>query len=230
MRVVIAGAGSVGRSIARELIRNGHAVLLIDRDAGPERVSKVKDATWLQADACEISALDEAGLADCDVVVAATGDDKVNLVLSLLAKTEFAVPRTVARVNNPKNEWMFDEAWGVDVAVSTPRFMTALIEEAVSIGDLVRIFEFQQGRAAMVEMTLPEGSPLAGARLGDVSFPGDTVLTAIIRGGRPIAPSRDDALEALDELLFITTADVEEQLEAMLSPGHRQRRDRDEDD
>ena len=110
MRVVIAGAGSVGRSIARELLRNGHHVLLVDREADGERVQKVPEASWLQADACEIEALGEAGLADCDVVVAATGDDKVNLVLSLLAKTEFGVPRTVARVNNPKNEWMFDEA------------------------------------------------------------------------------------------------------------------------
>ncbi|EAP98866.1 putative potassium uptake protein [Janibacter sp. HTCC2649] len=228
MRVVIAGAGSVGRSIARELIRNGHQLLLIDRDADGERVAKVADAAWLQADACELSALTEAGVADCDVVVAATGDDKANLVVSLLAKTEFGVPRTVARVNNPKNEWMFDDAWGVDVAVSTPRLMTALIEEAVSVGDLVRIFEFQQGRAAMVEMTLPEGSPYAGTRVGDIAFPPDTVLTAIIRGGAPIAPSRDDALEPLDELLFITTTDGESDLESMLSPGARQKRQLDD--
>lgn len=227
MRVVIAGAGSVGRSIARELIRNGHHVLLIDKDADSERVGKVPAASWLQADACELSALNEANLADCDVVVGATGDDKVNLVLSLLAKTEFAVPRTVARVNNPKNEWMFDEAWGVDVAVSTPRLMTALIEEAVSVGDLVRIFEFQQGHVSMVEMTLPSNSPYAGARVGDVAFPVDTVLTGIIRDGRPIAPTLDDALESLDELLFITTSEAESELEQMLSPGTRTPREDD---
>ena len=230
MRVVIAGAGSVGRSIARELLRNGHTVLLIDRDADGERVAKVPDASWLQADACEIEALGEAGLPDCDVVVAATGDDKANLVLSLLAKTEFGVPRTVARVNNPKNEWMFDEAWGVDVAVSTPRLMTALVEEAVSVGDLVRIFEFQQGRAMMVEMTLPVGSPYAGTRVGDVPFPSDTVLTGIIRDGHPIAPSRDDALEPLDELLFLSTTENEAELESLLSPGERQRREIDDED
>ncbi|HYN29557.1 MAG TPA: TrkA family potassium uptake protein [Dermatophilaceae bacterium] len=230
MRVVIAGAGSVGRSIARELLRNGHQVLLIDKDAGADRVAKVSEAAWLQADACEIEALGEAGLATCDVSVAATGDDKVNLVLSLLAKTEFGVPRTVARVNNPKNEWMFDEAWGVDVAVSTPRIMTALIEEAVSVGDLVRIFQFQQGQTSMVELTLPDGSPYAGVRVGDVPLPSGTVLTGIIRGGQPIAPSRDDALEPLDELLFITTTDLEDELESMLSPGRRHPRERDEDD
>ena len=217
MRVVIAGAGSVGRSIARELLHNGHQVLLIDRDADDVQASRVPDASWLLADAYEISALSEAKLDSCDVVVAATGDDKANLVLSLLAKTEFAVPRTVARVNNPKNEWMFDEAWGVDVAVSTPRLMTALVEEAVSVGDLVHIFEFQQGKASMVEITLPPVSPFVGRRVGEVEWPIDTTLVCIIRGERPIAPSRDDAMEALDQLLFITTAESEESLEAMVA-------------
>ena len=117
MRVVIAGAGSVGRSIARELLGNGHQVLLIDKDADDVQASRVPEASWLLADACELAALEEARLEESDVCVAATGDDKANLVLSLLAKTEFGVPRTVARVNNPKNEWMFDESWGVDVAV-----------------------------------------------------------------------------------------------------------------
>ncbi|MEP7193357.1 MAG: TrkA family potassium uptake protein [Actinomycetota bacterium] len=226
MRVVIAGAGSVGRSIARELLHNGHQVLLIDKDADDIQAARVPAATWLLADACEISSLHEAGLADCDVVVAATGDDKANLVLSLLAKTEFGVPRTVARVNNPKNEWMFDEAWGVDVAVSTPRLMTALVEEAVSIGDLVRIFTFGQGQSTMVELTLPEDSPYAGKRVGDVPWPDDSVLVGIIREDHPIAPSRDDSLEAHDELLFLATPEIEDELESMLSPGERLPRDK----
>ena len=228
MRVVIAGAGSVGRSIARELIRNGHQLLLIDRDADGERVAKVPDAAWLQADACELTALNEAGVADCDVVVAATGDDKANLVVSLPAPPVWGVPRPWAGHNTPIPVWMVDHAGGADVAVSTPRLMTALIEEAVSVGDLVRIFEFQQGHAAMVEMTLPAGSPYAGTRVGDIAFPPDTVLTGIIRGGHPIAPSRDDALEPLDELLFITTSEGESDLESMLSPGTRQKRELDD--
>ncbi|WP_347354216.1 TrkA family potassium uptake protein [Intrasporangium sp.] len=223
MRVVIAGAGSVGRSIAQELLASGHQVLLIDKDADDVQASRVPEASWLLADACELASLEEARLEECDVVVAATGDDKVNLVVSLLAKTEFGVPRTVGRVNNPKNEWMFDESWGVDVAVSTPRLMTALIEEAVSIGDLVRIFEFQQGRAAMVEITLPDRSEFAGRRVGDVRWPEDTVLVAIIRGQRPIAPTADDAMEAGDEMLFITTAEQESRLQRLLAPDVRPR-------
>jgi trk system potassium uptake protein len=221
MRIVIVGAGSVGRSIARELLTNGHRVLLIDKDPNAIRVTSVPDAEWLLADACEISSLADAGLADCDVVVAASGDDKANLVVSLLAKTEYGVPRTVARVNTPANEWMFDEAWGVDVAVSTPRLMTALVEEAVSIGELVRIFTFQQGQAAMVELTLPGDSPLAGTTVGEIDWPPDTVLVGIIRGDRPIPPTRDDALEAHDELMFITVPESEDLLQSLLTPPEK---------
>jgi len=129
------------------------------------------------------------------------------------------VPRTVARVNNPKNEWMFDEAWGVDVAVSTPRLMTALVEEAVSVGDLVRIFTFQQSHANMVELTLPANSPVAGTLVGDIEWPPDTVLVCIIRAERPIAPSRDDVLEVNDELMFITAPESEDELQQLLSPA-----------
>jgi trk system potassium uptake protein TrkA len=221
MRVAIGGAGSVGRSIARELLDNGHEVLLIDRDPKAIKVESVPSAEWLLADACEIASLEEAGLQHCQVVVAATGDDKVNLVVSLLAKTEYGVPRTVARVNNPKNEWMFDEAWGVDVAVSTPRLMTALVEEAVSVGDLVRIFTFQQSGTDMLELTLPTDSPIVGTRVGDVAWPPDAVLVAIIRERRPFTPSQDDPLEAGDELLFVAAPESGPQLEELLAPHTR---------
>ncbi|GAA1986990.1 TrkA family potassium uptake protein [Isoptericola halotolerans] len=204
MRVVIAGAGSVGRSIASELLANDHDVVLVDKNPSAMRVSQVPDADWVLADACETSSLDGADVSSADVVVGATGDDKVNLVFSLLSKTEFAVPRTVARVNNPRNEWMFDESWGVDVAVSTPRIMTAMVEEAVSVGDLVRIFTFHQSGADILEVTLPEESPLVGLRVSDVVWPPDVVLACVVRGIRPFSPTPDDALEAGDELMLVT--------------------------
>jgi trk system potassium uptake protein TrkA len=218
MRVAIAGAGKVGRAIARELVGNGHDVLLIDRDGSLAGRGGVEGATFITADACEISALDEAGLADCQVVVAATGDDKVNLVISLLAKTEYGVPRVVARVNHPKNEWMFDESWGVDVAVSTPRMLSALVEEAVSVGDLVRLFTFRQGDANLVEITLSSDSPVVGHRVGDQNWPPDTALVAIVRGPRVFAPSADDPLDTGDELLFVASPDQESELQRLL--GH----------
>src|SRR5262249_58269998 len=111
------------------------------------------NVTWHTADACEISSLDRIGVGQADVVAAVTGDDEDNLVISLLAKQEFAVPRVVARVNNPKNEWLFNENWGVDVAVSTPHLLTALVEEAVSVGTLVRLLSFEGGRASLLDVT-----------------------------------------------------------------------------
>ena len=221
MRVAIAGAGAVGRSIALELIENKHQVMLIERDLSNIDPAAVEEAEWVHADACELQTLEDAGIESCDVVIAATGDDKVNLVVSLLAKTEYGVPRTVARVSNHKNEWMFDEAWGVDVAVSMPRLMTALVEEAVSVGDLVRIFTFQQSNTDMLELTLPSDSPVVAKRVGDVPWPPDTALVAIIREGRPIAPTQDDPLEAGDELLFVATPDMGPQLEELLAPHAR---------
>ena len=166
MRIAIAGAGNVGRAIARELLENGHQVLLIDKDPKALKMDSVPTAEWLLADACEITSLDQAKLDGCQVLVAATGDDKVNLVASLLGKTEYGVPRVVARVNHPKNEWMFDSSWGVDVSVSTPRIISALVEEAVSVGDVVRLFSFRKGQANLVEITLPDNAKCCGKTVG----------------------------------------------------------------
>lgn len=217
MRVTIAGAGKVGRSIATELLGHGHEVLLIDTDAANFRAD-LTGAEWLQADACEIASLDEAQLGRSQVVIAATGDDKVNLVVALLAKTEYGVPRVVARVNHPKNEWLFNEAWGVDVAVSTPRMLSALVEEAVSVGDVVRLMEFEQGSANLVELTLPGQTPVSGKRVGDVTWPGDVALVTIIRDGRVIVPTADDPLESGDELLFVASPEAESELQRLLAP------------
>jgi trk system potassium uptake protein TrkA len=218
MRVAIAGAGAVGRSIAGELIDNGHQVLLIDKNPAAIKPDRVSHAEWLLADSCELSSLEEAKLENCDVVIAATGDDKVNLVTSLLAKTEFGVPRTVARVNHPNNEWLFTEAWGVDVNVSTPRIMSALVEEAVSVGDLVRLFTFRQGNANLVEMTLPNDSPYVGKPTGLIPWPENCSLVTILRDGQVYTPTAEQPIEAGDELLFVAASDSEEELEKMLAP------------
>ena len=212
MRVAIAGAGNVGRAIARELLSNGHQILLIDKDPKAMKMESVPTAEWLLADSCEISSLDTARLDTCHVLVAATGDDKVNLVTSLLAKTEYGVPRVVARVNHPKNEWMFDSSWGVDVAVSTPRIITALVEEAVSVGDVVRLFSFRRGQANLVEITLPDTSICIGKTVEEVTLPDDASLAAIVRDGRVIAPTPSDVFTAGDELLFVASAAAEDQI------------------
>jgi trk system potassium uptake protein TrkA len=143
----------------------------------------------------------------------------VNLVVSLLAKTEYGVPRVVARVNHPKNEWMFDEAWGVDVAVSTPRIVAALVEEAVSVGELVKLFSFRKGNADLVEITLAVDSPVIGKRLDAIILPMDVALVAVLRGSRVITPSPDDSLEAGDELLFVSATDQQMQLQKIFRRG-----------
>jgi trk system potassium uptake protein TrkA len=214
MRIAIAGAGNVGRAIARELLENGHQVLLIDRDPKALKMDSVPTAEWLLADACEITSLDLAKLDGCQVLVAATGDDKVNLVASLLGKTEYGVPRVVARVNHPKNEWMCDSSWGVDVAVSTPRIISALVEEAVSVGDVVRLFSFRKGEANLVEITLPDNAKCCGKTVGEIELPQDSSLAAIVRDGRVIAPQEHDLLSAGDELLFVASAKAENELKA----------------
>lgn len=218
MRVSIAGAGNVGRSIARELTANGHQVLLIEKNRSAIDHDAVPGSAWLEADACELSSLEDAGLERYDVAIAATGDDKANLVHSLLAKTEFGVPRTVARVNHPGNEWMFDDQWGVDVAVSTPRLMSALVEEAVSTGDLVRLLTFTQSTTHLAEMRLPADSSFIGRRIRDIVLPGDAVLVALIRDGAPLTAERDRAFEAGDELLFLVTHDSEADLAELFEP------------
>lgn len=214
MRIAIAGAGAVGRSIAAELVAAEHEVMLIERDESQFEPQVVEQAEWVLADACEMSSLEDANLQSCDVVIAATGDDKVNLVLSLLSKIEFAIRRVVARVNDPDNEWLFNEAWGVDVAVSTPRILAAMVEEAVSVGGLVQLLTLRQGQANLVEVTLRQDTELAGKPVGSLELPTDAALVAILRGGRVIVPVADDSLEAGDELMFVATADVESAIRA----------------
>ena len=216
MRVAIAGAGNVGRSIAAELIDNGHQVMLIERVPRMLRPERVPQAEWVLADACELASLQTARLETCDVVVAATGDDKVNLVVSLLAKTEFGVNRVVARVNRAENEWLFTEQWGVDVAVSMPRLMAALVEEAVTVGDLVRIMTFRQSQANLVEITLPDDTPWGGKPVKRLELPRDAALVTILRGSRVIVPESDEPLEGGDELLFVATTEVEDELQEQL--------------
>ena len=153
------------------------------------------------------------------MVIAATGDDKANVVLSLLAKTEFAVSRVVARVNDPRNEWLFDSAWGVDVAVSTPRILASLVEEAFAVGDLVRLIEFRKGHANLVEITLPDDTRWGGRPVRKLALPRDVALVAILRGNRVIVPEADEPLEGGDELLFVAAPEVEEDLRNLLATG-----------
>ncbi|MGD9797092.1 MAG: TrkA family potassium uptake protein [Acidimicrobiia bacterium] len=218
MRVVVVGAGNVGTNMASDLARNGHDVLLLEKER--EVVARVSAEPWLEgvevraADACELGALAAAKLETADVVAAVTGDDEDNLVVSLLAKQEFAVPRVVARVNHPKNDWLFNETWGVDVSVSTPQLLTALVEEAVTVGTLVRLLQFEGGRARLEEVRLANASPAVGMNLSQLPLPRSCSVVAIIRDEHVIVPRGDTTLEAGDEVLVLVTADDDAELQA----------------
>jgi trk system potassium uptake protein TrkA len=216
MRIGIAGAGAVGRSVAQELLHDGHKVLLIERNPRNYEPHTVPDADWLLADSCELTSLEESGMETCDVVIAATGDDKVNLTTALLAKTEFGVSRVVARVNEMRNEWLFTEAWGVDVAVSTPLAMVAAIEGAIDIGHLVRLMGLRRDQVSLEKLTLPEDNPLVGQRVRDLALPANSALAIVIRGSKIILPQPDDVLEAGDEILFFAGGAVENQVRALV--------------
>jgi trk/ktr system potassium uptake protein len=220
MRVAIAGAGNVGVYISNELVKNGHEVMLIEQQpAVAARVLPVDGLEVIVADACEVSSLKEAGLERCDVVVAATGDDEDNLVVSLLAKQEFAVPRVIARVNHPKNEWLFNETWGVDISVSTPHLITALVDEAVSVGRLVRLFQLERGQVQLVEVTLADDAPVANQEIRNIDVPRDATLVAIVRDEHVVMARGDTLLLPGDEVLALVTHDSEEPVRRMLTGG-----------
>src|SRR5215218_1159728 len=221
MRIGIAGAGAIGRSVAMELLAYGHKILLIENNVRHYEPQTVPDADWLLADSCELSSLEDAGMQLCDVVIAATGDEKVTLTTSLLANTENGVYRMVARVNDARNEWLFSEAWGVDVAVSAPRALVAAIEGAIDIGHLVRLMELRQGQVSLAKLKLPADDPMVGKRVSEVTLPDNTVLAIVIRESGVVLPKPDDVLQADDEMLFLAGGAVEDQVRALVHGATR---------
>lgn len=218
MRVVVAGGGKVGRYLCADLAARGHNVALIEiADAAAAKAAvEVPGVTLILGDACAPPVLERAGVREADVVVAATGDDEDNLVVSLLAKQEFAVPRVVARVNYPMNEWLFDDQWGVDVAVSPPHLLTALVEEEISTGDLVSLLRLQHGQVELVEVRLDGRSPAIGRRVNQLDLPSDVTLVAVVREDR-VTPCRGTTpLTAGDEVLALCPTGRQGELRARL--------------
>jgi trk system potassium uptake protein TrkA len=220
VRIVIIGAGKVGTFIAADLLENGHDVAVVERDA--QQVDRrrategLENVEWVVADACEVSELARANLESADVVLAVTGDDEDNLVTSLLAKQEFGVSRVIARVNHPANEWMFTEMWGVDIAVSAPHLLSALVEEAVTVGSMVRLFQVAGGRARLIEVTLTADSPILGRSIVDAAFPRGSSVVAIVRAGDVVVPRGDTVFHLGDEVLALVSDESEAEVSALL--------------
>jgi trk/ktr system potassium uptake protein len=211
---MISGAGAVGRHLAADLAVRGHDVTLIEQDPDVLETAKqwAPSVHVLLGDACEPWVLEKADLRTTEVVVAATGDDEDNLVTALLAKQEFGVPRVLARVNHPDNEWLFNEQWGVDAAVSPPHILTAMVEEEVTVGDLVRLLPLERGGISIVEMTVPANSPNAGRPLYELRLPPDSTIVAIIRESHVVIPQPETVIAPGDEVLALTVPDSESEL------------------
>jgi len=214
---VIIGGGRGGSYLARDLQSQGYQVKVIDRR--PEVVAKLRQEIGgdvLCGDGSSPQTLEQVGAAKADLVVALTHNDEDNLVVCRLAKRHFRVPRVIARVNNPLNEWLYTKAWGVDVAISQVHLTSKVIEEEIGLGELITLLKLNRGAAALVELRLPETSPCQGKVIRDLNFPGDTVIVSIIRAGNLIIPRGDTRLEAGDDILAVSTVAAEKQLKDIL--------------
>jgi trk system potassium uptake protein TrkA len=217
VRVLVAGAGVWGAYIADHLVQQGHEVVVVEQQAAVAARERERGGRVVIAgDACEPSVLDRVGLQAIDTVVAATGDDEDNLVVSLLAKRSYGVPRVVARVNNPKNAWLFTQDWGVDTAVSAPAILTRLLDAAVGIQDVVALLRAERGGVALVEVTLDEDAAAAGRRVADLDLPQRSAVVAVVRGDQVIPGGGSDPLEPGDEVLAVTALDAEPALRQAL--------------
>lgn len=212
MKVIIGGGGSVGAAIALDLLDRHHDVTLMEQNVQTaERIrSMLPGVHVMAADACEYASLAAADLRDADVIIAATGDDEDNLVISWLAKQEFGVPRVIARINNSRNEWLFNTSWGVDVAVSTPALITSLVDEAVEVGSIINLMDLADGKMRLIEVTLAADAPAVAnnQNLDDLRLADSVRVVAVVRNEQPMIPSSTMHFLENDHVILITRGDA----------------------
>ncbi|HTU01033.1 MAG TPA: TrkA family potassium uptake protein [Candidatus Sulfotelmatobacter sp.] len=217
MLAVIVGGGRNGSYLARDLQAQGYRVTVIDQR--PEVVAKLRqeiEGEVICGDGCNPESLEQIGVKEAGLVVALTPQDEDNLVVCRLAKHHFHVPRVIARVNNPLNEWLYTKAWGVDVAISQVHLTAKVIEEEIGLGELVTLLKLNRGEAALVELHLSASSPVCGKAIRDLQLPADTVIATIVRNGKLVIPRGETTLEAADEVLAVSTVAAEPALKALL--------------
>ncbi len=213
MNVLIVGLGRTGSYLSEALAESGtHRVIAVELDEERATGTFPDNVKVIWADGCEPSVLEEAGVRNSDLVVTTTGNDEDNLVIAQLAKMHFGVPRVIARVNNPRNHWLYTGEWGVDVAVSPTDIITKIIEEEMSLGDLVTLLKLKGGEVALAEIKLEPDSKVAGRLVGELELPHGSVIVVVMRGGEVIVPGGRTRLEVNDELLAVTSVDREHEL------------------
>ncbi len=217
MYVIVVGAGRVGYYLAKALLQEGHEVLMMEKDRKTaERIAEELGEVVVHADGCEIRSMKEAGMARANVVVAVTGDDEDNLVICQMAKGQFGVPRTIARVNDPKNEELFLEL-GIDQAVSSTRVIFNLIEQQIETGQVIPLAALKKGEIEVVEADITAESPVLGQRIGELDLPPNTLVISVIRDGHALMPHADTKLREGDSVIAMIKADMEKELRAVFA-------------
>jgi trk system potassium uptake protein TrkA len=214
MNILIVGGGKVGTSLANMLGSQGHLVTLIEmNDVVFNKLQRaVSQAERILGDGCKPQVLLDAGVRSADAVVAVTGDDEDNLVVAKLAKHEYGANRVIARVNNPKNEWLSGAAMGVDVAVSHAALLGRIIQEELSMGDLVPLLKLQRGQISLAEVTVPAESSAVGQRVDALQLPPDCVLATLLRNDQVIIPRGDTVVQSGDKIIALVKSEQQAEL------------------
>lgn len=220
MYIILVGGGKVGFHLARALLGEGHEVLVIERDR--RKCVTINDelgSVVLQGDGCEAAILAEAGAARADLVIAVTGGDEDNLVVCQLAKGKFHAPRTIARINNPKNESIFKKL-GIDDTISSTQVIMERIQAEIPSHPMLHLATLGSYGLELVNLSVPEGSAAAGRRLRDISLPPQTVVSLIISTDGPRVPTGDTQIQAGDEVIAVTRVESEDTLRAQFTSQH----------
>jgi trk system potassium uptake protein len=219
MNVIIVGGGKTGTHLTNQLLSEGHQVRLIEiRTEIAERLKKeFSENVLVIGDGSAPEILIEAGIKKAQVLAAVTGEDETNLVISTLGRFEFKVPRTIARVNNPKNAWLFNSGMGVDVGLNQTDILTKLIEEEMSVGDMMTLTKLRKGEYSIVEVKLPAHSQVLGMPLQELVLPCTCVIAAVIRHGKVLIPRGSTVFEQADEILAVVNDEARSALQALFS-------------
>lgn len=217
MRIIVLGGGMVGRYLL-EALRGDHQVIVVEKRL--ERVQELREwfpeADIIHGDACEPHVLDTAKVGGADVAAAVTGDDEDNLVISYLAKFEYGVPLVFARVNNPKNEWLFTPEWGVDEALCSASIIVQLVREEISLGEMVTLLKLRRENLVVEEVLLEEGNTVIGRSIGELNLPPQTLVATVLRERHLLIPRGDLVLQKGDKVLFLSEVDKAEELRRIL--------------
>ncbi len=209
MYIVVVGGGKVGYHLTRSLLAEGEEVLVIEKEQGKvDRITRELGGTAIQGDGAEVATLQLAGVERANVVAAVTGHDEDNLIIAQVAKRRFQVPRTVARVNNPRNEFIFHQL-GIDAAVSATNLILSVIQQEIPSHPFVHLLTLQEGGIEFVELQLDKGSFAVGKAMRDIVLPDDSAVPLLIRDSRPVVLHADTLLQENDRLIAVTTSSQE---------------------